>query len=643
MDFSISAINPAWQATSNAQKVRVFEDIEKHGIGLPTHLAYASKSGVKVVEATKGIRGNDMSANWVLAWFNGSQGWDEFDTPYLFVLEKCPESVQCYANTALFFSYPETAGTIQGMPLYGVTLQRPDRTAEWANELPADVVERCRYWSQVLVQAPDEVHRTAKVDYAKDELTVKDEFTYLNIRDDWQTKGLKIAPVSPVLALTAASGTIEIALSRSTKDLQMTTLHGPLLAAESADKMVFRISKTLHYIRQVRDVKRPDDAQSQQIQAELNRIVEEGMNADLKQHPWKNTFDREQLMPGLQQRSYVNLLLTLPYLEPALRSTLEKEIKTETEKYLLYAGIPGPELAPKLKPALREIPSITVITNPVTGLELGVAALTNKFGIDQPYWTSTNLYMVWLYAHSLDRFDWLQQNYPTLKRYFNNVRNSHDWDISASWDTFSGFRVGNGLQEGSGKYAGMVAMARIAKKLNDQMTADQAAYYATMEMVGMQAQVAATEYLKARRPWLGSNTRRSDIEYAEKLRAKYYAEFNEFAGLSQAVILPRGLLNGTGSYILSPMPESMRLYQEVWGDFTNDFYDPKYDAALNIDRRMDTRTSMDIFVYMVSQYPQPHHELFNVRKNLDLEWWDKLPDYRGYLDSRGQIGYRDLW
>jgi len=643
MDFSISAINPAWQVTSNAQKVRVFEDIEKHRIGLPTHLAYESNGQIKIVDAKKGIRGDDMSANWVLAWFHGGKGWDEFDTPYLFVLEKRPELVQCYADTALFFSYPKTAGSIQGMPLYGVALQRPAQTAGWDKSLPADVQARCRYWSQVLVNAPDEVRRTAQVDYANDALTVKDEFTYLNIQDDWKTKGLKIAPVSPILSLAANSGDIDIAFSHPAKDLQVTTLQGPLLAAESAEKMLFRISGTLHYIREVRDVKKSDDPQARKIQAELNQIVQDGMNADLKQHPWKSTFDRQQLMPGLQQRSYVNLLLTLPYLNPTLRSAIEKEIQTETEKYFLYAGIPGPELAPKLKPELRNIPSITVVSNPVTGLDLGVAALTNKFGIDQPFWTSTNLYMVWLYAYSLNRFDWVKQNYPTIKHYFNNVRNSHDWDISASWDTFGGFRVGNGLQEGSGKYAGMVAMARIAKKLDDQTTSDQAAYYATMEMIGMQAQVASTDYLKQRRPWLGSNSHRSDIEYAEKLRKKYYAEFNEFAGISQAVILPRSLLNTTGSYILSPMPESMRLYQEVWPAFTNDFYGPKYDAALDIDRRKDTRTSMDIFVYMITKYPQTDQEVFDIRKNLDLEWWDKLPDYRGYLDSLGKIEYRDLW
>jgi hypothetical protein len=326
-----------------------------------------------------------------------------------------------------------------------------------------------------------------------------------------------------------------------------------------------------------------------------------------------------------------------------LRAALEKEIKTETEKYFLYGGIPGPELAPHLKPALRDIPSITDVTNPDTGLTLGVAALSNPFGIDQPFWTSTNIYMAWLYAHTFNRFDWIKQNYPTLQHYFNYLRNSHDWDTCVSWDSFGGFRVGNGLQEGSGKFSGAVAMARIAHYLGDETTSNQAAYYAVMEEVGLDGQTSASAYLKQRRPWLGSNTKSVDIAYAQELRPYYYAEFNEFAGLSQDVILPHGLLNSTGSYILSPLPEVMRLYQEVWPKFTNDFYDPKYDALIHTDRRLDTRTSMDVFVYMLTQYPQTDQQIFDTRKSLDLNWWDKLPDYRGYLDSLGKIGYRDLW
>src|SRR5690606_38864669 len=149
---------------------------------------------------------------------------------------------------------PTAAGSIQGMPLYGLTLQRLDRTANWVNGLPDSVQASCRYWSRVLVNAPDHVKRTANVDYSRDQLTVKDTFSYLDIKDDWKTQGIKIAPLSPMLALSAASGNIDIAVSQPTTDLQMATLQGPFVAADNAEEMIFRVNGVLHYIREVRDV-----------------------------------------------------------------------------------------------------------------------------------------------------------------------------------------------------------------------------------------------------------------------------------------------------------------------------------------------------------------------------------------------------
>lgn len=644
MDFSISAISPAWIATSNAQKMRVFEDVEKNGVGLPTYLAYESQGKIKIVDAKKGIHGSDMSANWVLAWFNGGAGWDEFDTPYLFVLQKRPQLVQCYADTALFFSYTDSAGTIQGMPLYGETLQRLSDTANWKNALPTDVVDRCRYWSHVLVNAPDEVTRTAKVDYEKDQLTVKDEFSYLNITDDWKTPGIKIAPVSPILSLAAHAGNINIAVSKPVQDLHMATLQGPFAAANNADKILFRVNGMLHYTREVRDVKIANDPQTHQAQAELNQIVKGGLESELKNHPWESTVFRGEFTPGRQRLNYTNLILALPYLEPSLRAAVEKEIQTETEKYFLDDGIPDAALASKLKPEFRDRPLVSVITNPISHQQIAVGALAEKkFGIDQTYFTALNIYMMWFYGDTFHRYDWLQQKYPLLQKYFNVTRNSHDWDTGVSWDTFSGLRVGNGLQESGGIFAGMVGMARIAHKLGDKSTSDAAAYYAVMESVGMQGQLAASEYLKQRRPWLNSNTKAADIEYVQKIRPYYFAEFNEFAGLSQAIIGSHNSASSPGGFIESPLPETMRLYQEVWPKFTNEFYDPKYDKIIQTDRRIDSRISLDAFVYQITQYPQTVQQVFDVRKKLDLDWWGKLPDYRAYLDSRGQIGYRKLW
>src|SRR5690606_14584193 len=109
---------------------------------------------------------------------------------------------------------------------------------------------------------------------------------------------------------------------------------------------------------------------------------------------------------------------------------------------------------------------------------------------------------------------------------------------------------------------------------DDKSTSDAAAYYAVMETIGLQGQVASSEYLRERRPWLQANGKSADIEYVQKIRPQYYAEINSFAGLSQAIIGNHNSGGSPGTFIESPLPELMRLYQEKWTAFTNDFYDP---------------------------------------------------------------------
>lgn len=251
--------------------------------------------------------------------------------------------------------------------------------------------------------------------------------------------------------------------------------------------------------------------------------------------------------------------------------------------------------------------------------------------------------MMWMYGDTFSRYDWLQQNYPQLQKLFNMTRNSHDWVIGVSWDTFSGLRVGNGLQECGGIFSGMIGMARIAHQLGDKSTSDEAAYFTVMQAVGLQGQLSASEYLKQRRPWLKANSKAVDIEYLQKIRSKYFVEFNSFAGLSQAIIGSHNSGSSPGGFIESPLPELIRLYQEVWPEFTDDFYDPKYDKLVSKDRRIDWCIYMDTFVYQITKYPQSIDEVFEVRKNLNIDLWHKVTDYRAYLDSYGTIGYRDLW
>lgn len=644
MDFTVNLLSPAWMAETGNPKLRVFDGILRHGIGLPTHLACETADGIRIVPASTGIDGAAMTANWVLAWFNGAPGWEEFDSPYLFVLENRPQRVRTYADAALYFEFAAGAGRIQGMPFYGVTLLPPEQTAEWAAALPAEVAARCRFWSRALAAPPATLQRTAAVDYSGNRLTVRDEITFGPWRDAWDTPGLPLAPLSTFLPLAAASGNLAIGVDRPVTDLQMATLQGPLLAAENSRSVAFAVDGLLHLVREVRQVTPGDSPEIQTVRAELNRLVAEAWRADLTPPPWPAMFAQGRFMPGAMRNDFTNLLLCRAWLEPDLRRQIDAAVQAACEKYLLHDASPDPAMQARLEPAYHQKPVVSVITQPLTGLQLAVpTSARESFGIDAVYFANLTVYTAWLYADTYNRGDWLQKHRQLLVRLFNTARNSHDWATLASWDTFGGLRVGNGLQESGGIHAGAVAMARIARQLGDDVTADLAAYHAVMQLVSMQGALAASPFLNACRPWPASHSRAREIERVQKLRPFYFAEVNELAGLSQALIGADATASSPGGFIESPLPEVMRPYQEIWGAYTDDFYNPRYDRLLRLDRRLDGRISVDAFVYQTRRPAAELRDIFNLRRQRDASWWNKLPDYRGYLDSLSTVAWRRLW
>lgn len=645
LEFTVSAISPAWLAETNCPKLRVFDSIGYYGIGLPQYLAYESNDNqIKIVKAEAGINGDAMKANWILVWFNGGKNWQEFDTPYLFVLQNRPESIKIHSGSALFFDYSQAAGKIQGMPLYGVSLLSPDETAGWTGGLPDAVISRCRFWSRVLASPPAEVIRTAGVDYQRDRLTVCDKVIYSDWKDAWNTVAMKIVPISTMLPLAASSGNLKIGVNCPVTDERLATLQGPLMAAENTDRLIFSVDGLLHYLREVREVEPRPTPEVEKVKSAFNQLLEHGFKSDLVIHPWHKLADNGCFLPGNFRCRYTDLLLSRQWMMPELREKVDREIQTVSEKYLLYSTIPDQAMQACLKQEFRKVPAITTLTSPVSGLQLSVAAMIKENnGIDAIYFSNLNVYMAWLYADTYRRHDWLKLHYGLLTKYFNTTRNSHDWAILASWDTFSGIRVGNGLQESGGIYAGSLAMARIARQLNDLPASDMAAYHAVMQLVSMQGSLAASEYLRQYRPWTATHSLAGEIEYTQKIRPFYFVELNEFAGLSQLLIGIENSASSPNGYIDSPLPEVMRPYQEIWGAFTDEFYHPRYDAIIRKDRRLDNSISVDAFLYQTRRSNAELKIIFDLRVKLKKDWWESLPDYRGYLDSMSEIKYRQLW
>lgn len=642
MDFSINELSPAWRLNTDSATVNIFDGIKDYGAGLPSHMAFMNADGkVKVVNAGESFNGKDMSANWILVWFNGSEGWNEFDIPWLFTLQKKPESVTIGPD-ALNIKFGGPAGYICGMPLSGVKLLPPSETALWSNSFPEDVTAECLLWSGILANAPQSVTRSFSIDYQTDTMTLYDKFTYFPIADEWNTRPLQIAPLPPALALSADSGNIPITVNRENADLSLATLHGPYVAVQNADEYIVSIGNLVHFANEVRNVEPARNEETAKLRKELSQIITDHMKY-ISTHPWDELFWFGKYVPGnVENPAMANLIQAAPYLPEDLSEKVFQAVRTEVEDYYLREGKPDDVINSKL---IKEAKNrdLTFTVRSLSGKEMtSFTPRQNCAAIDSLCVESFRIYTVWQYAYTFNRYDFIKDNWNKLKRLYNLIPNSHDWATCVSWDTFSGIRVGNGLQESGLMHAGTAAMARMAYYMKDLKLRNEAVYFSVMQLVGMQAALNTNTYLRQERPWPSTHTESDEMEFVEKIRPIHYAEFNEFGGFSQNIISGCTFVNHAGSFILTPLPETMRPYKEVWTTESDDFFNP---VIRNASGNNVEPISVDMYTYMTTRYPESFEKVLSERQKIakSLTWYKQLSDIRAAIDHYGRITYKKLW
>ena len=66
-----------------------------------------------------------------------------------------------------------------------------------------DPLTRIRYWASATREFPIYCEDSFSVDRARDSVTIRSRFHWRSINDDWKTRHIKLAPLSPPLAHAA--------------------------------------------------------------------------------------------------------------------------------------------------------------------------------------------------------------------------------------------------------------------------------------------------------------------------------------------------------------------------------------------------------------------------------------------------------
>ena len=626
IDVSISQLSPALAVSSNRKEIIFFEN--QSPLGAPT-LLLGERSG-KLVDLGKEV--SVFEHNYLVISFRGSQNWNEFDIPYLMVFEKRPRQVQLLPN-GVKVSFAGKSGTIRLMPLYGVKLQAQDH-------FEADILKRCKFYSQALLAMPEKVTRTIKVDYASNNILVRDKFFRNIVKDDWNTKPLICSPVPPSLML-ASSSDLKTAISHPVFDMEYAGLNGPMYAVKDSDSYTFVIKNVVNSVTEVRKSKDlKETLEVKQLKKELLDTVRRKVIPEISKHPWQTLVANsagKAWNAGALEEDFTNLLLTMQFLPENVKKRIIKEVTAEAPNFI----DPDLKAIERKKGKSTAIKVNTSVCNPLSGKELTTSTRhVMDNAIDGPCWESLRIYLLWSFAYHCNGWELLKKNQSELEKSYNLLVNSHDWAYSLCWDAFAGCRIGNGLQESSIFHAGFAAYARIMHQMGNIAERDRAVYYSLIQLVGMGSSVSpeTIKFARNNRPVLPEHHQAAEVDMLDTSYPDRYCEINERGGFFSWIMMPT--MPYYDRIIMTRLPEVMRPFKEYFGSFSQKHFSGRRNG------KMVCRTQpfqLDIFSYVTPQMPFSLKELYDLRKDKRIDLYERLADYRALLEANSKIYYEKLW
>lgn len=256
-------LSPATLWHARSERVTLFAGMPATGLGAPAFLAYSSPTGIASLKPGGDTEGANVRENWLLAGFAGAEGWTNWDSPCAVFLQRRPRSVSLGTN-GLELTFTGPAGYFALMPIYGSykpplaghevlgklgLKEKKLLTWEWGTVVARDPLTRVRYWAGATRWFPYFVEDQIRVDRGTDTVDIRQRFEGLDVPDEWGTRPIRLAPVSPPLGLALTAGQrFPVNFSKAPFDFELATPYGPYFAVPDADayEMSFPVLKYLN-------------------------------------------------------------------------------------------------------------------------------------------------------------------------------------------------------------------------------------------------------------------------------------------------------------------------------------------------------------------------------------------------------------
>lgn len=489
---------------------------------VPKYVAYKSGGKIKVAK-TDSIGSIKMDESWLLFWYGNDSLYyrtaipnilwrtrplDTFlkkggyfikaDVPMLVVLQKKPKGVNKIAD-AIQLSFGVNGGTVMIAPLLGLNHPPVAETEKWALGLPKDIASACSTWAKRLKFYPTGCAQSYSVKGGGISVSITDKFTLKEIKDEWGTKGEKMAPLPPVVALDKQYG-YSVDISGKIGGQPITTHSGPYTGVLGTDISSYTVKGLDKYVNQTISNATASDADSKILVSELRKEIDKMCAAGQlasKIHV-TNSIKMAYNFDSPRQTLWA-LAEALPYLDDAGKGKLKKYIANE----LKNNGPFGRKRVDRWKGARREYwpvhPLETYTDKDKAGIQkgmsLGPGQSNHGLGgtqVGKPAEDQANAaYGFWAYGHGTGDWTLPKRNWQELKKQAFAGKNFMDWATCAY---IKGRNAGN-IDYTNGRFARYIAMVRMAKRFNDQATLDRSLYLLARTSLHLFAHEKLTQYL----------------------------------------------------------------------------------------------------------------------------------------------------
>lgn len=493
-DFSLyhNDIFPGFLFHTNGSTMHFFQELGQVLLEPPTHVAWSE--GGQIRTAVRPARtGATLDEPWMIVWFHGSNRWSAtrfarqpfnnhaeqdpqvgpIDVPWLMILQS--PAVATLDEQGLHLQGDGALGYVVFMPLMGSEKLRPEQTAGWADGLPAEILEKARFWTRVSRQYPIYVREDYQVDQAADAVRIRNAFDYLPIEDTWKTEPLTLAPVAPVMALALTSG-YHMSIDPAPQDLHHVTHWGPYWGVPGASEYTVTVHGVLKYIDEEAVVERfredtPGFAEARQLL--LGRMNTAAGGADPR---GAYSIDWGMGMVGAWMRA-------MKLIPQDLQDRVTGYIRREN---LLNGYFLNPETYQAHDVPISPRASVTVLAvRPREGLQTYADDLVKQ--------TSRMPFVVWQYGYYSG--DW-----ETVRAKLDMVKQMYGFNLLLGWSN-----VGPEYTAEHAKISakqGPIGLARLGRQFGEQDTYDYGAYLLAKAMINEWAWAnAAVPYIQANQPW----------------------------------------------------------------------------------------------------------------------------------------------